>query len=379
VSKHANLPAPLPPGSTIGILGGGQLGRMLVLAASRLGFKCHVFSDESESCAFYVADATTRASYSDKRALEKFAASCDVVTFEFENVPDATARFLSDRVPVAPNARSLAVAQDRFLEKTFVAELGIATAPFRQVLNEIDASSAYRAVVGDSAGSRAVLKTQRMGYDGKGQRLVRNEAETASAFAELGHVPCILEAFVEFAYEASVIGVRARDGRFTAYDPPLNEHENHILRRSSVPAPLPAEKVREATAITSRIAEKLDYVGVLGVELFVTAGQSLIVNEIAPRVHNSGHWTIEACVTSQFENHIRAVAGWPLGDTTRHADATMENILGDEVDRWRTLAETPGGLHIYGKRVARPGRKMGHVTRLAPLASISRQTPNGRS
>ena len=373
MSGSKALSAPLAPGATIGILGGGQLGRMLVLAASRLGFKCHVFSDETESCAFYVADATTRAQYSDERALEKFAAACDVVTFEFENVPDATAHFLDDHVPVAPNARSLAVAQDRFLEKSFITELGIATAGFRHVANEVEASTAYRALAGTSAGPKAVLKTQRLGYDGKGQRIVRSEAETIGAFVEFKRVPCILEAFIEYAFEASVIAARGRDGGFAAYDPPRNEHENHILRRSTVPAPLSPEKVKEAVAIASRIAEKLDYVGVLGVELFVTNDQRLIVNEIAPRVHNSGHWTIEACVTSQFEQHIRAVAGWPLGDPARHSDAAMENIIGEEALQWRALAQQKAGLHIYGKRVARPGRKMGHITRLSPLGSIKPQ------
>lgn len=361
--------APLAPGATIGILGGGQLGRMLSLAAARLGLKAHVFSDETESCAFYVADATTRAQYDDKRALEKFAASCDVVTFEFENVPDATAHFLGDHVPVAPNARSLAIAQDRFLEKSFISELGIATAGFRHVVNEVEASAAYRSLTGSTAGTKVVLKTQRLGYDGKGQRVVKSEAEAVAAFSEFRRVPCILETFVEFAFEASVIGARGRDGSFAAYDPPRNEHEDHVLRRCTVPSPLSAQNVNEAVGIASRIAEKLDYVGVLGVELFVTKEQALIVNEIAPRVHNSGHWTIEACVTSQFEQHIRAVASWPLGDPSRHSDAVMENIIGEEVHQWRVLAQRTGGLHIYGKRVARPSRKMGHFTRLSPLGS----------
>jgi 5-(carboxyamino)imidazole ribonucleotide synthase len=292
-----------------------------------------------------------------------------VVTFEFENVPDATARFLADHVPVAPNARSLAIAQDRFLEKSFIANLGIATAGFRQVVNEVEAAAAYRSLTGASAGTKAVLKTQRLGYDGKGQRIVKSEAETVAAFGEFKRVACILETFIEFAFEASVIAARGRDGSFAAYDPPRNEHENHILRRSTVPAPLSPAKIKEAVGIASRIAEKLDYVGVLGVELFVTKDQALIVNEIAPRVHNSGHWTIEACVTSQFEQHVRAVAGWPLGDPARHSDAVMENIIGEEADRWRALAQAKAGLHIYGKRFARPGRKMGHLTRIAPLGS----------
>jgi len=362
VSTAVPPSAPLASGANIGILGGGQLGRMLALAAARLGFKTHVFSDESESCAFYVANETTRARYDDQRALERFARACDVVTFEFENVPDATAHFLADHVAVAPNARSLAIAQDRFLEKSFFAELGIATAGFRHVGNEVEASEAFRAL-----GGPAVLKTQRMGYDGKGQQIVKSAPEAVAAFTALKRVPCILEKFVDFAFEASVVAARARDGSFAAYDPPKNEHEHHILRRSTVPSPLPAAKIEEATAIAKRIAEKLDYVGVLGVELFVGRGGELIVNEIAPRVHNSGHWTIEACVTSQFEQHIRVVAGWPLGSAARHSDAVMENIIGKESDSWLKLAKEQGGLHIYGKREARPGRKMGHITRLSPL------------
>ena len=356
-----NSPAfpPLAPGATIGIVGGGQLGRMLALAAARLGFKTHVYSDETESCAFYVATATTRAQYGDKRALEKFARDCSVVTFEFENVPDATAHFLAEHVAVAPNARSLAIAQDRFLEKSFVSELGIATARFRHVENEVEASEAFRAL-----GSPSVLKTQRLGYDGKGQRIVKSADEAVAAFSAFNRVPCILEKFVDFAFEASVVGARGRNGSFAAFDPPKNEHENHILRRSTVPAPLAADKVQEAIGITKRIAEKLDYVGVLGVELFVGRDGALTVNEIAPRVHNSGHWTIEACVTSQFEQHIRAVAGWPLGDPKRHSDAVMENIIGEEVHNWPAFSKLPAGLHIYGKREARPGRKMGHITRL---------------
>jgi len=363
VNNTPSLSSPLPPGANIGILGGGQLGRMLALAAARLGFKSHVYSDESESCAFYVANERTRANYGDERALERFARACDVVTFEFENVPDATAHFLAEHVAVAPNARSLAIAQDRFLEKSFIAELGIATAGFRHVENEVEASEAFRAL-----GGPAVLKTQRFGYDGKGQQLVKTAQEAVSAFSALKRVPCILERFVDFAFEASVVAARGRDGSFAAYDPPKNEHENHILRRSTVPSPLAPDKIAEATAIAKRIAEKLDYIGVLGVELFVGRDGALIVNEIAPRVHNSGHWTIEACVTSQFEQHIRAVVGWPLGNAARHSDAVMENIIGEEAHRWPGLAKQPAGLHLYGKRDARPGRKMGHITRLSPLS-----------
>ena len=360
MSKPSSFSGPLKPGAMIGILGGGQLGRMLALAAARLGLKTHIYSDETESCAFLVASATTRGAYDDEAALEKFAAACDVVTFEFENVPEKTAHFLSSYVPVAPNSRALAVAQDRFVEKSFVAALGIATAPFRDVASEADARAAFRAL-----GGPAILKTRRLGYDGKGQQKVGNEEDAARAYASLSGAPCILEKFVDFAFEASIVAARGRDGAFAAYDPPKNEHENHILRRSTVPAPLSAASSRDAVAIARHIAEAIDYVGVLGVELFIGRNGEIIVNEIAPRVHNSGHWTIEACAVSQFEQHIRAVAGWPLGDPSRHCDAVMENIIGEEVDDWLKFAQTPGGLHIYGKRVARPGRKMGHITRLS--------------
>jgi len=355
---------PLPPGATIGILGGGQLGRMLALAAARLGFKTHIFSDERESCGFYVATATTRAEYDDKAALAKFAAACDVITFEFENVPDTSAQFLAERVEVAPNPHALSMAQDRFLEKSFIAGLGVATAPFRNVISESDAEGAFRAI-----GGPAVLKTRTLGYDGKGQRIVSNPKDAARAFVELGSVPSILEKFVEFSFEASVVGARARDGAFAAYDPPRNEHESHILRRSTVPAPLEPSAREEAISIARRIADALDYVGILGVELFIGRRGEILVNEIAPRVHNSGHWTIEACAVSQFEQHIRAVAGWPLGSPQRHSDAMMENIIGAEVENWRALAGREAGLHIYGKRAVRPGRKMGHITRIMPIGS----------
>jgi 5-(carboxyamino)imidazole ribonucleotide synthase len=345
----------------IGILGGGQLGRMLALAAAKLGFRTHIYSDETESCGFNVATQTTRARFNEPDALAKFADTCDVVTFEFENVPDVTVHFLADHVPVAPNPNSLATAQDRFLEKSFVASLGIATAPFRNVLSEADAKEAFAAL-----GGPAVLKTRRLGYDGKGQRIVRRAEDCRAAFADFGGVPAILEKFVDFAFEASVVAARGRDGSFAAFDPPQNEHENHILRRSTIPSPLSQEGVRECSDIARAIAEALDYVGVLGVELFIGRNGEIAVNEIAPRVHNSGHWTMEACVVSQFEQHIRAVAGWPLGTCERHSDAVMENIIGAEVEHWCALAGRHAGLHIYGKRVVRPGRKMGHVTRLSP-------------
>lgn len=353
---------PLAPGSTIGILGGGQLGRMLALAAARLGFKTHIYSDESESCAFYVAAGQTRASFRDPGALAKFAQSCDAVTFEFENVPDDTVRELMQHVFVAPGAEALRIAQDRFLEKSFLTGLGLGTAAFRNVANERDAGAAFLEM-----GGRAVLKTRTLGYDGKGQRIVTSAEEAARAFAELGAVPSILESFVEFAFEASVVAARGADGSFAAYDPARNCHEHHILRRSIVPSGMSETVIAQATAIARDIAHALDYTGVLGVELFVTGDGRLLVNEIAPRVHNSGHWTLDACAVSQFEQHIRAVAGWPLGDPGRHSDAVMDNIIGEEIEDWRGLAPR-AGLHLYGKRAVRPGRKMGHVTRISPLS-----------
>ena len=360
MTAKTGKPEPLPPGSTIGILGGGQLGRMLALAAARLGLKTHVYSDESESCAFYVATETTRASFRDPARLAQFARRCDAVTFEFENVPDETVRELMQHVPVAPGPEPLRIAQDRLLEKSFLQQQGLLTAPFHNVTSEAHAREGFAAL-----GGRAVLKTRRLGYDGKGQRIVKSVDEAARAFAELGGVPSILEGFVEFGFETSVIAARGHNGAFAAYDPALNEHEHHILRRSTVPSGLPENKVQEAFAIARRIAEALNYAGVLGVELFVTRDLGLLVNEIAPRVHNSGHWTLDGCAVSQFEQHIRAVAGWPLGEPARHSDAVMQNIIGAEAEDWKPLAGKPG-LHIYGKRVVRPGRKMGHFTTISP-------------
>jgi 5-(carboxyamino)imidazole ribonucleotide synthase len=358
------LPAafgPLPPGATIGILGGGQLGRMLAMAAARLGLKTHIYSDEAEPCAFQVADACTRGAYDDVRALETFAAVCDVVTFEFENVPDVTAEYLEAHVAVAPPPRALSISQDRFSEKSFLAKLGIAVAPFENVESAADARNAFTKL----GGKNAILKTRRLGYDGKGQIKVTSAEESARAYETLA-APCILEGFVDFAFEVSAIAARARDGAFAVYDIPRNAHEHHILRRSTVPSGISPAMAKEAQRIAKAIAEALDYVGVLAVEMFAARDGTLIVNEIAPRVHNSGHWTIEACIVSQFEQHIRAVAGWPLGDGSRHSDAVMENILGAEHDSWATLAAKPAGLHLYGKGAARPGRKMGHITRLSP-------------
>jgi 5-(carboxyamino)imidazole ribonucleotide synthase len=355
-----SLEKPVKPGGVIGILGGGQLGRMLAMAAARLGLKTCIYNDENHAPAFQVTPLQVAASYEDRNMLTGFAEICDVITFEFENIPAASIEFLADLKPVRPGVKALTTTQDRFSEKSFVKSVGLATAPFFDVASAQDARRAFAQL-----GGRGILKTRRLGYDGKGQAKVTSADAAASAFESLKGAPCILEGFVDFAFEASVVAVRGADGAFAAYDPPENEHENHILRRSTVPGRLTQAQNAEAKAMARTIAEALDYVGVLAVELFVGRDGALLVNEIAPRVHNSGHWTIEACACSQFEQHIRAVAGWPLGDSARHADAAMENIIGAEADAWESLAKS-GALHLYGKRQAKPGRKMGHVTRLKP-------------
>ncbi len=362
MSDAKTLTAPVPPGGTVGILGGGQLGRMLALAAARLGLKTHVFCDNPGSCAFAVCEAHTIGKFEDLDAVGAFASACDAVTFEFENVPAATIDHLAAIVPAYPNARALRLTQDRLEEKSFVQALGLATARFAEVNSAGDARDLFA-----KFGTRAVLKTRRMGYDGKGQARPRGGNDAAAAFASFKNAPSILEAYIDFAFEASVVAARGRDGAFAAYDPPENVHENHILRRSLVPGRLTAAQTDEAKVIARTIADALDYVGVLAVELFVLKDGALLVNEIAPRVHNSGHWTIEACAVSQFEQHIRAVCGWPLGDPARHADAVMENILGAEADDWQSHAKRRGALHLYGKGEARAGRKMGHFTTLTPL------------
>ncbi|MBV9550626.1 MAG: 5-(carboxyamino)imidazole ribonucleotide synthase [Alphaproteobacteria bacterium] len=354
------LEKPVPPGGTIGIIGGGQLGRMMVLAASRLGLKALIFSDVADVPAFQVTPLQLVAPYDDRATLSALANVCHAVTFEFENIPADTMDFLAALVPVRPGAKALATTQDRLTEKSFVASLGLRTAPFFEVSSLEQAREVFGKLNGEG-----ILKTRRFGYDGKGQMRAISGDDAALAFQALKGAPCILEGFVDFAFEASVVAARGADGSFAAYDPPENVHEHHILRRSTVPGRLTPHQAEEAKAIASKIADALDYVGVLAVELFVGKDGALIVNEIAPRVHNTGHWTIEACACSQFEQHIRAVAGWPLGDPARHADAVMENIIGDEVRAWESLA-CSGALHLYGKKEAKPGRKMGHVTRLQP-------------
>lgn len=356
---------PLPMGSTIGILGGGQLGRMLALAAARLGFRTHIYCPDPASPAFDVTPLKTVAAYEDEAALQAFAAAVDVVTYEFENVPAHTAEFLAALKPLRPGPRALAVSQDRLAEKAFLSLARIPVAPFAAI-PDLDILEQALAELG----APAVLKTTRLGYDGKGQRIVANMEDAALAFEVLSPKPLVLEAFVAFECEISVIVARGVDGTIAAYEPSENVHRDHILKTSTVPAGIRGKTAAAAIETAGRIAEALDYVGVLGVEFFVRPNGKLLVNEIAPRVHNSGHWTEAVCITDQFEQHIRAIAGWPLGDPSRMADVVMENLVGDEIDL------IPAGLvstirpHAYGKAEVRRGRKMGHINRV----SLKRRT-----
>lgn len=354
----------LSPGATIGILGGGQLGRMLALSAAQLGLNCHIFAPEADSPAFGVAKRHTCAGYDDEVALASFASAVDVVTYEFENVPVSTVRFLEARVPVRPGSKALGVAQDRLAEKQLARSLKATTADFASVTSHAELVAALAMI-----GLPAVLKTTRLGYDGKGQAKLTTMECSEAAWQAMRGQPAILEAFVRFRCEVSVVAARGLDGSFSAFEVTENEHRHHILYRSTAPANLSRQSADEAAAITRRIAEALDYVGVLGVEFFVCAKdgrETLVVNEIAPRVHNSGHWTMDGAVTSQFEQHVRAVAGWPLGSPALlGAGAEMLNLIGDEAADWQgILADPSARLHLYGKAEARPGRKMGHVNRL---------------
>jgi 5-(carboxyamino)imidazole ribonucleotide synthase len=352
--------AALEPQATIGILGGGQLGRMLALAAARLGLKCHVLAPSPDSPAFDVVHRVTCADYNDTEALDRFAADVDVVTYEFENVPAETATFLAARVPVLPDPKILATTQDRLVEKTFVSGLGIGTAAFAPVGQPAELAAALAHI-----GRPAVLKTRRYGYDGKGQATIPNGADPEAAWREVGGQPCILEAYVPFEREVSVVAARGVDGSVECFDVTENEHRDHILKVSRVPAALSEAAAREGRRIAETIAQKFGYVGVLAVELFVLRGGELLVNEIAPRVHNSGHWTLDGASISQFEQHIRAVAGWPLGKPVRYGRVEMTNLIGDEVADYRRWLSVPGAcVHLYGKAAVRPGRKMGHVTRV---------------
>jgi len=354
----------LKPGDTIGILGGGQLGRMLALAAARLGLKCHVFSPDPDSPAFDVVLNATCAEYADVEALELFAAEVDVITYEFENVPSSAAMVLAARRPVLPARSILETTQDRLAEKDFVTRLGIGTAAYADVTS----AQGLRAAVA-TIGLPAVLKTRRFGYDGKGQAIIRDGADLDAVWDDLATRAAILEAFVPFEREISVIAARGADGQVVCFDVTENEHRNHILKTSRAPAAISDALAAQARGVAEAIASALDYVGVLAVELFVVPGDggpTLLVNEIAPRVHNSGHWTLDGASISQFEQHIRAIAGWPLANPVRHGEVTMTNLIGDDIndyERWLTI---PGAsVHLYGKRSAQPGRKMGHVTEVA--------------
>ena len=355
----------LAPGAVLGILGGGQLARMIALAAADLGIASHIFAPETENPAFDVAAARTIAAYEDEAALARFAEAVDVVTYEFENVPAATAAFLSQRKPLHPGARALAVTQDRLSEKSFVADLGLSVAPFRAVDSLADLEAAVAAL-----GRPSVLKTRRFGYDGKGQVKILPDTDLAQAYDAIGRSPAVLEGFVTFAREVSVVAARGADGAFAAFDLCENEHRDHILAFTRIPAQVSDATQAIAIEAARRIGAALGYVGVFAVEMFIVeegATERVVVNEIAPRVHNSGHWTSEGAQTSQFHQHVRAVCGFPLGSAARRGRVEMENLIGTAALRWRDLLAEPGAhLHLYGKRTARPGRKMGHVTRVWP-------------
>ena len=349
----------VPPGSTIGIIGGGQLGRMLSMAAAELGYDCHVFAPDADPPAARVAARATRAAYDDFAALRGFADAVDVATYEFENLPAEALAELGEKL--RPGTASLAIAQDRAVEKSFIAANGGTVARWLPIDNDEDADAAEQAL-----GLPLVLKSRRLGYDGKGQAWAREPGSARAAWQSIGQAPAIAEAAVDFAAEFSVILARSASGDTAAWDTPRNHHEGGILRRSAVPAGEPVDALADgAVEIAARLAEALGHVGVLTVEFFAT-GSGAIVNEIAPRVHNSGHWTIDGAATSQFEQHIRAICGLPLGATGRLAGSVaMDNLIGDDVLAWPRLVAEPGAsLHLYGKGDPRPGRKMGHVTRL---------------
>jgi 5-(carboxyamino)imidazole ribonucleotide synthase len=348
-----------PPGSTIGIIGGGQLGRMMALAAARIGFRCHILDPHEHPCAAEVSDCFTRAAFDDVEALRRFADQCDVITYEFENVPVEPLAILGDKLK--PGTRSLALAQDRAIEKRFLEQCGARVAPWREIDGVDDIVAAL-----NELGSPILLKSRRLGYDGKGQAWVHRADEAAAAWDAIGRQSAVAEAKMSFDSEFSVILARTAGGETNAFPLTRNHHEGGILRTSTVPAGAEIEALSgTAVASAKAIADALDHIGVLTVEFFACAGGA-VVNEMAPRVHNSGHWTIEGAHTSQFEQHLRAILGLPLGDAGLvSASATMENLIGPDVERWAKLLAEPGAdLHLYGKGEPRPGRKMGHVTRL---------------
>ncbi len=352
---HSNS---LPPGSVIGILGGGQLGRMLALAAARLGFVTHIYTPEAGSPAAQVAAKTVIGNYDDVEALKTFARQVDVITYEFENVPTQTAKTVAIFAPIHPPIKALETAQDRLTEKDFISrQAEVPVAPYKEVNNGYDAKRALK-----SLNEKVVIKTRRMGYDGKGQRIVETDAEAIAAYSELGDVACVAEKFIPFTREVSIIAARNTQGEIVTYPLIENEHRNHILHRSVCPAP---NDDGQAQKHATKILEALDYVGVLAVEFFQLSNGDLLVNEIAPRVHNSGHWTQDAGCTDQFEMHIRAITGWPLGNSMPIHKTEMTNLLGEDLLEWAELAADPNvKIHLYGKTEVRAGRKMGHVNRI---------------
>ncbi len=351
----------ITPGATIGILGGGQLARMLALSCAQLGLKTHIFSPVADDPAFDVSAKKTQADFLDESALNDFARSVDIITYEFENVPARTAQVLESLRPVRPNPKVLALTQDRLIEKQFIRRLEAQTAEFSNITDIHSLKQALNLI-----GYPSILKTRRLGYDGKGQAKVTDQTDLEQVYASFNGADCILEGFVNFSKEISVVAARSLDGMFSAYDICENVHENHILSTTLVPAAIKESTAQAAIHIAQKIAEAADYVGIFAVEMFVVgAHESLIINEIAPRVHNSGHWTLGGAVTSQFEQHIRAIAGWPLGSTQRlGVKVSMQNLIGHDCEQWNKLLSSEGSLHLYGKKESRPGRKMGHFTKI---------------
>ncbi len=356
----------LPPGSVIGILGGGQLGRMTALAAARLGYRSHIYCPDEDSPAAQVTSLSTVAAYDDEEALASFAESVDVVTFEFENVPARTGEVLAQHKPVRPDPKVLHICQNRLREKDFCAANNVATTRYAEVSGPDNLARTLR-----EFSRPAVLKTTEFGYDGKGQVLIRSDKDPTEAWAEMSGgksgVQGILEGFVDFDLEVSVIVARGPDGAMASYPVVENQHRNHILDQTIAPARIAPQVADKAEMIAKRLTEAMDVVGLLAIEMFVTSKGEVLVNEMAPRPHNSGHWTMDACVTSQFEQFVRAVAGLPLGSVERLSNAVMKNLIGDDVKQWHKILQDPAArLHLYGKAEARPGRKMGHVNRLFP-------------
>ncbi|GLQ06519.1 5-(carboxyamino)imidazole ribonucleotide synthase [Sneathiella chinensis] len=353
----------IAPGKTIGILGDGQLGRMMAIAAAEMGYKTHIFGQDANSPAFQVATKTTQADWDDHAALDNFAADVDVVTLEFENIPTETLEYLEKTVPVRPGHKVLEITQDRHLEKSFVNSLGVPTAPFANVESLADLRTAVEMI-----GTPAILKTRKFGYDGKGQVKINAATEIDDAWQQIGEQPSILEGFVPFELEVSVIVARGVNGDIQSYVPVENRHRNHILDVTIAPAGILKDVAQRATQLAEKIARQIDLVGLIAVEMFISPDGDVLVNELAPRPHNSGHWTIEACTTSQFKQIIRAVAGLPLASAERHANALMRNLIGEDANHWEEIVAHPEmSLHLYGKAEVRAGRKMGHVTRLFPM------------